>query len=151
MSSGAHLQARNGLTLDNLDDESGFSSFGSYGDSKLANILFTYELAHQLEGTGVTVNALHPGFVATSFGHNATGIMPYLIKIAQRFVAKTPEQGAETMVYLSSSPDVKGVTGKYWDNKKPIKSSDISYDRDQQKRLWEVSEAITGMEEAIPE
>jgi len=149
VSSGAHMQARNGLTLDNLYDESSFSAFGTYGETKLANILFTYELAHQLEGTGVTVNALHPGFVATSFGHNSSGIMSNLIKIAQRFAARTPEQGAETMIYLSSSPDVKGVTGKYWSNKKSSKSSAISYDRDQQQRLWEVSEDITGLEQVV--
>jgi len=137
------------LTLDNLYDESSFSAFGTYGETKLANILFTYELAHQLEGTGVTVNALHPGFVATSFGHNSSGIMSNLIKIAQRFAARTPEQGAETMIYLSSSPDVKGVTGKYWSNKKSSKSSAISYDRDQQQRLWEVSEDITGLEQVV--
>ena len=151
VSSGAHVQARKGLNLDNLYDESSFSSFGTYGDSKLANILFTYEMARQLEGTGVTVNALHPGLVATSFGHNAIGIMPFLIKIAQRFAAKTPEQGAETLVYLSSSLDVNGISGKYWDNKKAIKSSSISYDREQQTRLWEVSAEVTGIEQAIPE
>jgi len=149
VSSGAHVQARNGLTLDNLYDESSFSSFGSYGESKLANILFTYELARRLDGTGVTANALHPGFVATGFGHNTNGIMASLIKISQRFMAKSPEQGAETMIYLSSSPDVKGITGKYWDNKKAKKSSTISYDRDQQERLWEVSAEITGIENMV--
>lgn len=147
VSSGAHSGARNGLRLDNLYDESSFRSFGSYSESKLANILFTYELDRQLDGTNVTVNALHPGFVSTGFGHNANGIMATLIKVMQRFFAKSPEQGAETMIYLSSSPDVKGVSGKYWDNKKAVKSNDISYDRDQQQRLWEVSEEITGLKQ----
>jgi NAD(P)-dependent dehydrogenase (short-subunit alcohol dehydrogenase family) len=150
VSSGAHMQARNGLTLDNLYDETSFSSFRSYGDSKLANILFTYELAIRLEGTDVSVNALHPGMVATSFGHNTKGVvMPFLVKAMQMVVGKSPEQGAETMIYLSSSPEVKGITGKYWDNKKQVKSSTVSYNRDHQKRLWEVSEEVTGIDQMV--
>ena len=146
VSSGAHQAARNGLKLDNLYDKDSFGSFSAYGESKLANILFTYELARRLEGTDATVNALHPGFVASGFGHNATGIMTSIIKVMQRFFAKSSQQGAETPVYLASSPDVQGITGKYWDNKKAVKSSDISYDREQQKRLWDVSAEITNLE-----
>ena len=150
VSSGAHSAARNGLKLDNLYEKDGFSSFNTYGESKLANILFTYELARRLEGTNVTVNALHPGFVATGFGHNATGMMSFFIRGMQRFFAMSPEKGAETMVYLASSPEVKSVTGKYWEKKKAIPSNDISHDREQQARLWEVSEEITGIDQSIP-
>lgn len=145
VSSGAHQSARNGLKLDKLYDESSFGSFSSYGESKLANIMFTYELAHRLEGTNVTVNALHPGFVATGFGHNANGIMSSIVKVMQRFFAKSSDDGAATSIYLASSPDVKGITSKYWDNKKEVESNKISYRREQQKKLWDFSTEVTGL------
>jgi len=147
VASGSHLQVRSGLTWDNFDDESSFSVIYSYGESKLANVLFTYDLARRLDGTGVTVNTLHPGFTNTGIGSNTTGILASIVKTVQRIVARSPEKGAETMIYLSSSPDVKGITGKYWYNKKAIKSSDTSHDIEQQKRLWDVSTEITGIAE----
>ena len=147
VSSGAHKNGalRDGLRLDNLRDKSGFGGFRSYSASKLANILFTNELARRLEDTGVTVNALHPGFVNTGFGHNMQGIMGAAVRLAQRLFARTPGQGAETLVYLASSPDVNGISGKYWEDKAQVPSSEISYDREQQKRLWEFSAAETGV------
>ena len=143
VSSNAHTGARHGLRLGRPGDASAFSLFGAYGESKLANILFTYELARRLEGTGVSVNAVHPGFVATGFGGNMKGLMGFIIRILQRLIAKTPQQGAETLVYLASSPDIKGVSGKYWQDKKQVSSSKISYDQEQQERLWEFSAKIT--------
>ncbi len=146
-SSGSHLQVRGGLTWDNFDDESAFSVIYTYGESKLANVLFTYELARRLDGTGVTVNTFHPGFTDTGIGSNTTGIMASIVKLVQRLVARSPEKGAETMIYLASSPAVNGVTGQYWYNKKAIKSSKTSHDVEQQKRLWDVSAEITGIAE----
>jgi len=147
VSSGAHMGARNGMNLDTVNDESGYGSFGAYSKSKLANILFTYELARRLEGTGVAVNALHPGFIASGFGHNMNGMMAFLTKGIQKLFAKSEDEGAETPVYLASSPEVNGVTGKYWDKKKAIKSNDISYNRDEQAKLWDYSLDITGLTE----
>ena len=146
VSSGAHTSARNGVRLDNLSDSTGSGGFRAYGESKLANILFTYELARRLDGKAVTVNALHPGFVNTGFGHNMQGIMGVAVKLLQKLIARTPQKGAETLVYLASSTDVMGVTGKYWKDKKQLPShSDISYDREQQSRLWQFSAEITGV------
>ncbi len=145
VSSGAHTSARNGVRLDNLRDATGSGGFRAYGESKLANILFTYELARRLDGKAVTVNALHPGFVNTGFGHNMQGIMGVAVKALQKLIARTPQKGAETPVYLASSADVMGVTGKYWKDKAQLPSSDISYDREQQSRLWKFSAEITGV------
>jgi len=147
VSSGAHQSANKGMQLSTINDEEAFGGFSTYGKSKLANILFTYELARRLEDTGVTVNALHPGFVSTGFGHNMGGIASFFTKVIQKLFARSEDQGAETPVYLASSPDVKGVTGKYWQDKKAIKSSDISYDRDEQQKLWDYSLEVTGLEE----
>lgn len=118
------------------------SGFGVYAQSKLANILFTYELAQRLVGTSVTANVLHPGFVATGFGRNNGTLMNLMMGFMQRF-ALTPEQGAETIIYLASSPEVEGVNGKYFDKCKPVRSSDASYDADAARRLWEISEQLT--------
>ena len=146
VSSSAHTSARNGVRLDNLREPQGFGGFRAYGESKLANVLFTYELARRLEGSAVTVNALHPGFVSTGFGHNMNGIMGGAVRVLQKLIARTPEKGAETVVYLSSAAEVAGINGKYWKDKQQLSSSDISYDRGQQHRLWEFSAAITGIE-----
>ena len=147
VSSSAHRNgtSRTELRLDKLRDRSGFSSFGSYGASKLANVLFTYELARRLEGTGITANVLHPGFVDTGFGHNTRPPMRMIIKVLQKLIARSPRKGAETLVYLASSPDVAGITGKYWKDKTQQRSSDLSYDREQQRKLWEFSADATGV------
>ena len=144
VSSSAHNSARNGVDLDNHHSTKGFGNFGAYSESKLANILFTYELARRLDGSGITVNAVHPGFVRTGFGHNMSGLMAAIMKLLQRLIARTPEKGAETLVYLASSPDVAGISGKYWIDRKQVASSEISYNREQQTRLWEFSARITG-------
>ena len=123
--------------------ENKYRSFAAYGQSKLANVLFTYELARRLEGSGVTTNTLHPGGVATQFG-SGQGFMGWIMKLLRPFLL-TPEQGAETQIYLASSPEVEGVTGKYFDKKKPVKSSKESYDTAVAQRLWQVSEQLTGL------
>ncbi|MCY4062523.1 MAG: SDR family oxidoreductase [Chloroflexi bacterium] len=143
VSSSAHRNAT--LRLDNLRDESGYSFMNSYGASKLMNVQFTYELERRLEDSTVTVNAVHPGLVATGFGHNTGRVWSGLIKLAQKVFAISPQKGAETLVYLASSADVEGISGKYWNENQQKRSSDHSYDREQQKRLWDYSAQVTGV------
>ncbi len=121
-----------------------FAGWKGYERSKLANILFTYELARRLEGSGVTVNALHPGLVASGFGMNNRGLFP-LVKPLVDLFAISNERGARTSVYLACSADVEGVTGKYFVKCRPRRSSRASYDRDAAARLWQVSSAMTGL------
>ena len=142
VSSMAHAGAQ--LNFDDLQNEASYSSWKVYGQSKLANIYFTYELARRLEGSNVTVNALHPGFVSTNFGRSNGGIFGPLFRLVQ-VAAISPDSGAETSIYLASSPEVEGVSGKYFDKKKPIRSSAVSYDQAAARRLWEMSEELTGI------
>ena len=140
VSSDAHR--RGSINFDDLPHEKNYSGFPVYSDSKLANVLFTYELARRLEGSGVTANALHPGFVNTNFGSTMSSIPAFFIGIISRLFAMSPEKGAETIIYLASSPEVEGVTGKYFVEKKATRSSKESYDEAVAKRLWEVSEQL---------
>ena len=137
--------AHRGAQFNGPDEASAYSSTRSYGKSKLANVLFTYDLARRLEGTGVTVNAVHPGLVDTGFGSEFKGFLGWLIRALQMTIARSPEKGAETLVYLASSPEVRGVDAKYWKDKKQVESSKASFDVAQQRRLWELSETVTGM------
>lgn len=123
VSSGAHMGAK--IHFDDIMLAKKYRSFDAYGQSKLANILFTYELARRLEGSGVTANALHPGGVATEFA-TGEGFMGTIFRLL-RAVYPRPEQGAQTQIYLASSPEVAGVSGKYF-AKKTVNSSKISYD-----------------------
>jgi retinol dehydrogenase 12 len=120
-----------------------YRGWPAYKQSKLANLLFTYELARRLEGTGVTVNALHPGFVATGFG-GSNGWRGSLLQWLARWFGLTPEEGAQTIVYLAASPAVAGVSGRYFVKEQAVPSSRASYDEAAQKRLWQVSEELTG-------
>ena len=113
----------------------GGPGFKVYGRSKLCNILFTRELARRLAGTGVTANCLHPGFVATRFGDESGGLISFGVRIAKRF-ALTPRQGAETLVYLASSPDVAGVTGTYFHKCRPATPTRAAQDDAAARRLW---------------
>ncbi len=140
VASAAHSSAK--INFDDLQGARRYSSFSAYGQSKLANIMFTYALARRLSGSGVTVNALHPGFVDTGFGSNGGGLMRAIIGIGKRFGAIAPAKGADTVVYLASSPDVAEVTGKYWDQRKAIASNAASMDMAAQERLWEASERL---------
>lgn len=146
VSSSAHSAADSaGLRLSDSRDMGRFRAFRVYGGSKLANILFTYELARRLEGTNLTVNAVHPGLVNTGFGDNMTGIMRHLFKVMKTLGGRSPTRGAETPVYLASSPDVAGISGKYWFDKKQLRSSDVSYEQAQQQALWDFSVEATGV------
>jgi NAD(P)-dependent dehydrogenase (short-subunit alcohol dehydrogenase family) len=131
------------LDFDDLQHHKyGMRGFLAYSRSKLANVLFSYELAARLAGTGVTANVLHPGTVATGFGHNNAGLFDWVYKVIDLF-AISPEKGAETIVYLASSQEVEGVTGKYWNRCKAVRSSKVSYDQEAARRLWEISEQMT--------
>ena len=142
VASEAHRRQK--LDFDDLQSERSFSSFGTYGRSKLCNIYFTYELAERLAGSGVTVNCLHPGVVATDFGQKKPGLISVLVKVAKPFLM-TAEKGAATQIHLASSPEVAGVSGKYFDKKKPVSSSKESRDPTARKRLWEVSEKLASI------
>jgi len=143
VSSSAHRGGN--INFDDFQAENGYSGFGRYSESKLMNVLFTYDLARRLEGTNVTANVLHPGFVNTGFGMNNNGLVKIALDLIQKLVALSPEKGAETNIYLASSPDVKGVSGKYWDNKQEKESNSASHNLETQKRLWELSEELTGI------
>jgi retinol dehydrogenase 12 len=136
------LHTRAPLDFDDLQNQRNYGiGMDAYGKSKLANILFTYELARRLQGKHVTVNAVHPGMVATNFAANNGGMG----KIARAFMnlgSISIAEGAATMVYLATSPEVEGITGKYWVKKKERKSSSASYDEQAQKKLWQVSEEL---------
>jgi len=147
VSSDAHQSAR--MDFANLKGGGFYNSWAAYGQSKLANLLFTYELARRLDGTGVTANALHPGFVASSFAHNNGWLVAWGAKLAQKLAGRTPQEGAQTVIYLATSPEVEGVTGKYFVDEKAVASSPASYDETIAKRLWEVSEQMTGLRAVV--
>ncbi len=140
VSSGANFGGK--INFDDLQAERRYSNWAAYSQSKLANVMFTYELARRLQGTGVTANCLHPGFVGSDFGKN-NGAIYRLIFSLMKPMTVTPEQGARTSIYLATSPDVEGVTGQYFDDQqRNVPSAAISYDEAQQQRLWEVSEQL---------
>jgi NAD(P)-dependent dehydrogenase (short-subunit alcohol dehydrogenase family) len=146
VSSEAHRGSK--LNFDDLENRRSYNGFPAYGQSKLANVLFTYELARRLAGTGVTANVLHPGFVATQFGHNNGAVVRALMRLVQRFGGLSPEQGAQTSLHLAASPEVEGVTGQYFDNRRAVPSSPASYDEAGARRLWEISERMTALQTA---
>jgi NAD(P)-dependent dehydrogenase (short-subunit alcohol dehydrogenase family) len=139
------MHAGKTLDLDNIQEEKSYGMRG-YGQSKLANVLFTYALARRLAGTGVTANCLHPGVVSTGLvktaGHPATKVFLALL----RPFLSSPEKGAATSIYLASSPAVEGVTGKYFVECKAVPSSPVSYDEALQERIWKLSLRQTGQE-----
>lgn len=145
VSSGAHMVARRGVNFEDLHATKSYSSMGRYGETKLMNLLFTNALARRLEGTQVTVNALHPGFVGTGFGHNMRSFMVPVFKVIQKLFARSEGKGAETSVFLCTSPDVKGISGKYFVDKKQRKTAQIADDLDQQEKLWTISAELTGI------
>lgn len=146
LSSDAHRGALRGLDFDDLQARRGYSAMGSYCKSKLANLLFTLELAERLQGSGVTVNAVHPGVVATEFAgaDDVPGLFGYLVKVSHLF-SISPEKGARTSVHVASSPAIEGVTGKYFVRSKQVRPSRAALDKQAALRLWEVSEQLTGV------
>ena len=142
VASGLHRGAT--LDFDNLQGEQNYAGFRAYGQSKLANILFTYELARRLEKSGVTVNAVHPGYVDTGLSLNNGFFFRVFAKLSARLFGRKPEVGALTSIYLASSPEVEGVTGKYFSDCKPEDSSFESYDKTTAERLWRTSLELIG-------
>src|SRR5215208_1694979 len=137
VSSGDHSNAT--IDFDDLQGEKGYKGAKAYSQSKLANVLFTYELARRLEGTGITANCLHPGAgVRTNLGSGVSGVFGIMVR-ALTPLMKSPEKGAETSIYLASSPEVEGLSGRYFVKKDEARSSDVSYDERLARRLWEVS------------
>ena len=139
--SAAHQGAR--LDFEDLQSAKSFSVMGAYGRSKLCNILFTRELARRLAGAGVTANCLHPGVVATRFGENSGGLLGLMMPLVRR-LSISPERGAETIVYLASSPEVEGVSGLYFAKCAPVTPSPAARDDAAAARLWEISERLAG-------
>jgi NAD(P)-dependent dehydrogenase (short-subunit alcohol dehydrogenase family) len=143
VASTAHRGARRGLDFDDLQSEHGYRGMQVYAKSKLANIYFTAELARRLAGTGVTVNCLHPGTVATGYGRDgdARGILSFGLKVIKPFIL-SPDRGARTSVYLASSPEVADVTGEYFVRCRPARPTRAARDPEAAVRLWEASEKL---------
>jgi NAD(P)-dependent dehydrogenase (short-subunit alcohol dehydrogenase family) len=143
VASTAHKGARKGLDFDDLQSTSRYGGMQVYSKTKLANIYFTTELARRLDGTGVTVNCLHPGTVATGYGRDgdSSGVLAFGLKVIKPFILSA-EQGARTSIYLASSPDVAGVTGKYFVKCKARNPSAAARDDGAAQKLWKVSEEI---------
>jgi len=143
VASGAHQFVKE-MNFEDLQSEKVFKPMQVYGQSKLANILFTKSLANKLADHGVTVNCLHPGFVSTGIGSNNKGIWNILMSLARPFARKT-DKGAETSVYLCSSPEVKDISGEYFVDCKIEKVSDAAKSSDQADKLWKISSELTGL------
>ena len=145
VSSGSHLRER--LDFDDLENANAYGGVKSYGRSKLMNVLFTFELARRLEGTGVTVNALHPGVIGTRL------LVTYFPRFLQPIVSRvtgTPDEGAETVLHLAASPEVAGMTGMYFKQRAPSPVNPMANDHAVAERLWEWSAWRTGLPADVP-
>jgi NAD(P)-dependent dehydrogenase (short-subunit alcohol dehydrogenase family) len=140
VASEAHRNAS--LDFDDLQTARGYNGWKAYQRSKLANILFTRELARRFAGTGVTANCLHPGFVKTGFGDNNRGFWGIGIRLGKLFAAISVPRGAETPVYVASAPEIAGVTGKYFDKCREREPNAAAWNDADAKRLWEISERL---------
>ena len=144
VSSEAHRQDT--MDFANLGFEKGYFGIKAYARSKLANILFTFELDRRLAGIGVTANALHPGHIATDIWKTNFGILGPALKWFMSQVSLSPEEGAENSIYLSSSTEVEGVSGKYFIKLQPAQPSPVALDQNLARQLWDISEKLTGLE-----
>ncbi len=147
VSSSAYKAAR--LNLADLQSERGYDAMRAYGNSKLANILFTYELARRLDGSGVTANCLHPGVVRTRIGRNAPPLI-WLFFLVMKPLLLSPAKGAATTVYLATSPEVERVSGKYFVKQVPQPTAARTYTEETARRLWELSEKLADLTAADP-
>jgi retinol dehydrogenase 14 len=141
----SNAQAMGRIDFDDLQGERSYSGARAYNQSKLANVLFTYELARRLQSTSVTANAVHPGLVSTAFGAGDPGRAQRLFVPVLRPFMKSPAQGAATSIHLASSPDLERMTGRYFAKSKSTTSSKRSYDESVAARLWEVSADLVGL------
>jgi len=143
VSSGAQSMGR--IDFDDLQGARNYSGQRAYNQSKLANVMFTYELARRLEGTGVTANVLHPGVTRTDFGaEDQAWYFSKMSWLARRFM-KSPAGGAETPIHLASSPELEGVSGRYFANRTAKDSNKLSYDVEEAARLWQASADLVGI------
>jgi NAD(P)-dependent dehydrogenase (short-subunit alcohol dehydrogenase family) len=146
----SHVQAEGRIDFDDPQGARKYSGQSAYSQSKLANVMFTNELARRLEGTRVTATSLHPGFVRTHFGdEDQAGFFAVISGVVRPFL-RTPAQGAQTSIYLASSPDVEGVTGQFFANSKPKTANKVAYDTAIAARLWQVSADLVGMTPQFP-
>ncbi|MFW9943563.1 MAG: SDR family oxidoreductase [Candidatus Sifarchaeia archaeon] len=143
LTSGIHSSAR--VDFDDLQNERKYKAMNAYGTAKLMVVMHTYELARRLEGTGVSVNAVHPGFAATNLGSNTGALRHRIMFKMVRPLQMSAKKGAETSVYVATSPELEGVTGKYFAKSQERPSSELSYDEEAQKRLWVVTEELLGL------
>jgi retinol dehydrogenase 14 len=135
------------MDFEDMQSRRKYRGFPVYGMTKLANIMFTYELAERLDGTDVSANCLHPGSVGTNFGQNNRDAMALFFRTFKPFM-RSPEQGADTLIWLASSPEIDGVSGKYFSDRKEIEAKKVAYDPAARRRLWEISEELTGLKVA---
>jgi retinol dehydrogenase 14 len=145
----SHVQAEGRIDFDDLQGGRAYSGQAAYSQSKLANVMFTNELARRLQGTRVTATSLHPGFVRTDFGAEDQAWFFSVISHVVRPFLKTPAQGAQTSIYLASSPDVDGVTGQFFVNGRPKTANKAANDPAIAARLWQTSTDLVGMKPAI--
>ena len=141
----SNAQALGQINFDDLQGERSYSGSRAYNQSKLANVLFTYELARRLHRSAVTANALHPGVVSTAFGSEDPARTQRLFVPLMRPFMKTPTRGAATTIHVASTPELERVTGRYFVHSKPRKSSKLSYDQAAAARLWQVSAQMVGL------
>lgn len=149
VASSAHESCSN-IHFKDLQSQREYNGKNAYAQSKLANILFTYELSRRLEGTGITVNAVHPGVVVTNFSRN-NGWKSWLKHMTYHMLKGeliSPTEGSKTIIYLATSPVVEGISGKYFFNMEPVSSSQASYDEETARRLWDVSLRLTQVQGA---
>jgi len=144
VSSSLHKMGK--LDFEDIPFENGYARSKAYQRTKLANIAFTYELARRLSNQKVTVNAMNPGLVATNVGNAAGGFTARIKDIVDKIGGITPEEGARTIIYLASSPQVAGVSGRYFVKEKSVPSSKTSYDLEFCRKLWEISQSLTHLD-----
>ena len=148
VASGAHTLGK--VDFSNLQGERSYRGMTAYSNSKLENVLFTIELAHRLQGTGVTVNAIHPGFVNTGWGKTGSSMTARLLSLFGPVMGRTPEKGAATSIYLATSPEVASVTGKYFFDSKEKQTAKQATDLEAAGKLWEVSAMLVNRSDTAP-
>ncbi|MFN8374668.1 MAG: SDR family oxidoreductase [Anaerolineae bacterium] len=140
ISAGAHFAGH--LDFNDLQNKRFYNGWRAYAASKLANVLFTYELARRVDAAQIVTNAVHPGVVATRFGRGDVGLTSLFFKLSRPFLL-SPEKGADTPLYLATSDEIEGTTSRYFEKRRAVKSSFTSYDVDSARRLWDISEHLT--------
>lgn len=132
------------INFNNLQGEKFYNFMLAYGSAKLAEIMFTYEMAGRIDGSGVDVNALHPGGIASNFGIKSGGLVGLSMKLSRPFLISS-EKGARTSLYLATSPEVEGTSGKYFNKSRAVKSSKKSYNKKTSEKLWDITAGLTGI------